>query len=150
MRLDHLDNRLKEDMNNLNTIDQANKDHYADHDFLLSRYCQEYPRLALNQRLRTRSQVRPFGDKNPVHETAEIDNYLLMSNYEPGVWYYQTLHFVEHSQLVGVPMVWRSVKQLIGTNDGAEIYLNMFNRLRMLDFKQPASRAASSFSQAHT
>lgn len=39
LRLDHLDNRLNDDMNNLSTIDNANKDSYTDHDMLLSRHC---------------------------------------------------------------------------------------------------------------
>ena len=42
--ISHLNNRRNENMNNLMSIDFANRDHLDDTDYLLSRFCQEYPR----------------------------------------------------------------------------------------------------------
>ena len=43
-KIKHLSNRLNDKMNNLMTIDYANRDHLDDTDYLLTRYCQEFPR----------------------------------------------------------------------------------------------------------
>ena len=48
----HLDNRLNDDMNNMMSIDFANRDHLDDTDYLLSRFCQEFPRWSTEYKSR--------------------------------------------------------------------------------------------------
>lgn len=48
----HLDNRLNKNMNNLMSIDFANRDNVDDTDYLLPRFCQEFPRWSTEYKSR--------------------------------------------------------------------------------------------------
>ena len=64
MPADHLNNMINPSMNNLMSIDYTIKNlTSSDHDYILSRWSQEYPRMATNFK-RKDSPNKPWGLKS--------------------------------------------------------------------------------------
>ena len=59
--LPHLDNRIKTNMNNIMSIDYANRDWTCDTDMLLPRMCMEFPRLSMAYKDRSQKYEKPWG-----------------------------------------------------------------------------------------
>ena len=60
----HLDNRRNQNMNNLFSIDYAQRDYIEDFDGILPRYSQEFPRLSDGYKDRSQRKSRPWGDSS--------------------------------------------------------------------------------------
>ena len=78
--IEHLDNRINEDMNDFHSIDFAKRDWLEDHDFTLVRATQEFPRLSLAYQRRTNKGNKvPWGSSGkPVHTLIENDECMIM------------------------------------------------------------------------
>lgn len=71
--LNHLDNRLNGNMNNLMAIDHAARDWLDDTDYLLPRLCTEFPRLSEDYKNKS-SVNKPWGLKNePIYIEPFLD-----------------------------------------------------------------------------
>ena len=87
---DHLDNAKFPNMNNIMSIDYANKDQTHDIDMILARWSQEYPKLATNFTSKD-SQNKPWGKKSdPIFFDHTIDS-RMMNKWEKGVWHHSNV-----------------------------------------------------------
>jgi hypothetical protein len=59
--LNYLNNRLNPNMNNLMAIDHASREWLDDHDMILPRHTEEFPRIANNYKSKHRFN-KPWGD----------------------------------------------------------------------------------------
>ena len=140
-------------MNNLSSIDHAVKDWMHDHDHVLSKYCQEYPRSSLSYTRRTDRRSRPWGSVSlPVYMAMDKDELLinewqyeptidedLGSNkhvpviYKPGVWYHCTQSCVtEHNELAGLMNFIKMFSVRMDLPFRRHQSINILNRIRML------------------
>ena len=69
--LNHLNNKLNPNMNNLMSLDHANRDWIDDTDYLVPRVAAEYPRLAENYA--KKNDVKPWGNRDPVYTEPYLD-----------------------------------------------------------------------------
>jgi hypothetical protein len=111
--LNHLNNRLNPSMNNLMAIDHASREWIDDHDMILPRHTEEFPRLASNYQSKHRNN-KPWGDQNdPVYLNPFLDENQVHlsegSNYEKGVWYYTGYPMTDHHDLAGLPSFLRDI-----------------------------------------
>ena len=54
--------------------------------------------------------------------------------YRKGVWYYTEYPLTDHNEFAGLPNVWRYFQTMIGMEYRPGFYINIYNRLRSLDF----------------
>ena len=74
LNIKHWNNRRSQDRNNLLATDFAIRDHTDDTDYLISRWCQEFPRLAADHPNRGKAATeKPWGD---VHDPIYVEPYL--------------------------------------------------------------------------
>lgn len=111
--LNHLDNRLNGNMNNLMAIDHAARDWLDDTDYLLPRLCTEFPRLSEDYKNKS-SVNKPWGLKNePIYIEPFLDENQLRlcsgRNYEKGVWYYTGYPQTDHHDMAGLPNIWSKI-----------------------------------------
>jgi len=86
-----LDNLKNSKMNNISSIDYANKDWTHDSDQILPRWTQEYPRLSSAYDSKF-SKDKPWGEKSePIFFDHELDSRIKTARFETGVWYYASL-----------------------------------------------------------
>ena len=138
MGLDYCNNRLNPKMNNLMSIDFAIRDWIDDTDLILPRATEEFPRLA-NEYTQKRSVNKPWGDKSdPIYIEPFLDeNQLKLSdgpNYQKGVWYYSDYPLTDHHDMAGLPNIWRGIQTMIGLEYRPTFWINVYNRIRLLDF----------------
>ena len=56
-------------------------------------------------------------------------------DYEPGVWYYTGFPMTDHSDFAGIPSTIRFMHILLGNEYRPQYYINLYNRIRSLEFK---------------
>ena len=136
--LDHLDNKMDPNMNNLMSIDHANRDWIDDTDYLLPRLCAEFPRLSSSYNDKKRDKAKPWGKKEPVYIEPFLDeNQLKLSeglNYQKGRWYYTGYPLTDHHDMAGLTNIWRGIQTTMGMEYRPTFWINIYNRLRHLDF----------------
>lgn len=101
-------------MNNVSSVDHAVRDFIDDTDFMLPRYCTEFPRLSSSHTDRTNSETKPWGkNSDPVYIEPFLDENLLKlsegNNYEMGRWYYTGYPLTDHHDMAGLPNVWGKI-----------------------------------------
>jgi len=135
----HLDN-LKVDSNSLFAIDYANKDWTHDHDSILTRRSQEFPRFAGNFKSKL-AKDKPWGLKSdPVYFDCQADlTQLPGEHFERGVWYYSGLTQVDHCDLCGFDNALQPIRSFLGVEFRPQFWANLFQRLRTLDVGEPKS-----------
>ena len=147
--VEHWSNRRCSDRNNLMAADFAMRDHLDDTDYLVSRWCQEFPRLAAEHPLRCKMETeKPWGD---VHDPIYIEPYLDENqlsldsepNYKKGIWYYTGYPLCDHHDFAGVPSVFKDMQTLLGLQYRPTFFINIYNRLRALDFSDGSSHQES-------
>ena len=136
--LSHLNNRLNPRMNNLVAIDFAMREWTDDHDMVLPRQTEEFPRLAQNY-LEKKRINKPWGDlSEPVYLNPFLDENLVQlsegNNYEKGVWYYTGYPMTDHHDLAGLPSFLRDIQEVSGLEYRPTVWVNIYNRIRLLDF----------------
>jgi hypothetical protein len=55
-------------------------------------------------------------------------------SYEQGVWYYTGYPLTDHHEFAGLPNMWRGVQTFIGLEYRPQFYINIYNRIRNLEF----------------
>lgn len=134
----HLSLNDNPNMNNVDSIDFAIRDWIEDTDFLLPRICQEYPKFNLN--FKSKLQPKPWGDKSdPIQIDPYLDENIMRLNehgYKSGVWYYTNYPRTDHNDFAGMPNTARDIQQLLGLEYRPGFYINIYNRLRHLEFEQ--------------
>ena len=133
-------------MNNVRSIDYAVSDLTHDQDLVLSRYISEYPRMASNFRQKGDSLKAPWGPKSdPIHFNAWQDMTLSNlhscrkettlggSTFERGIWYYAGIPMKDHHEMAGLDTTYSPFHVILGTEYRPQIYINMLNRIRLLD-----------------
>lgn len=133
-------NRRSDDSNNLVSVDHAIRDHLGDTDYLVSRWCQEFPRLASDHTKRCKMETtKPWGDlHNPIYIEPYLDeNQLSLDsepNYKKGIWYFTGYPLCDHHDFAGVPSLFKDMQTLFGFQYRPSFFINIYNRLRSLDF----------------
>lgn len=56
--------------------------------------------------------------------------------YEPGIWYYTGYPLTDHHEFCGVPNIWRHFQTLFGLEYRPGFYINIYNRIRNLEFPE--------------
>lgn len=133
----HLDNRLNPNMNNVTSIDHVSRDLIDDTDYLLSRNTAEFPRISGVYTDKTKE--KPWGQKSePVYIDPFLDENQLQMNgdfgFEKGVWYYTGYPMTDHHDMAGLPGNFKHVQTMFGLEYRPTFWINIFNRLRYLDF----------------
>ena len=109
----YLNNLLNSNMNNVMSLDYANKDITDDSDFILPRWTQEYPKLASYYQSKD-SKNKPWGQKSdPIYFDWQIDSSTL-HNFDKGIWYYSSLQLSDHHDLAGFPNKFWVVPTVLG------------------------------------
>jgi hypothetical protein len=133
-----LNNLFNPSMNNFESIDYANKDWTDDHDSLIPKHSQEFPRLSskFNNRLK---DPKPWGPKSePIeydqHNDATLELFEIQgAKYQKGVWHYSSIPYVDHLDLCGLPPFLSKFRVLLGMEYRPQFWFNLFNRLKTLD-----------------
>ena len=138
-QIDHLDNRLNGNMNNVIAIDHATRDWVDDTDYLLGRYQAEFPRLSAKYTDKTKE--KPWGQKaEPVYIEPFLDENQLQfvqgSKYEKGVWYFTGYPLTDHHDMAGLPGNFKGIQTMLGLEYRPTFWINIYNRLRYLDFEE--------------
>ena len=132
---DYLDNIKNDKMNNVTSLDYANKDLCHDSDLILPRWSTEYPRIASNYQTKD-SNNKPWGNKSkPVFFDIALDS-RIATPFETGVWYYTSMQLCDHHELGGFPNRFWWVMVVLGLEFRPQLYINIFNRLRRLEFQE--------------
>jgi hypothetical protein len=137
--IDRISNSKNANMNNLMSIDFAMRDWVDDTDQMIPRSCLEFPRLSDGYNDFKAKEKRPWGDKStPVYCDPFLDENLMRLNgeksYEKGVWYYTGFPLTDHHDFAGIPKLSRVIQTLFGREYRPQFYINIYNRLRNLDF----------------
>ena len=135
LKIEHLNNLTNSDMNNITSIDFAMRDWIDDTDYMLSRICTEYPKIS--NEYSDKTKAKPWGDKEPVYTDPYNDENIIRldDSYQPGVWYYTGYPLTDHNEFAGLSNMWRGVQTLFGLEYRPGFYINIFNRLRNLNFE---------------
>ena len=125
-------------MNNLMSIDHATRDWIDDSDMVLPRHTEEFPRISTAYESKA-SKNRPWGDiKDPIYIDPYLDENQLQFNegntYEKGVWYYTGYPMTDHHDMAGLPSILRGFYVLLGLEYRPTFWVNIYNRVRLLDF----------------
>ena len=80
-----------------------------------------------------KSQEGPWGEKHPQYVNMEMEN----PKFERGRLYYSSFSQTDHHDFAGMPNIWRRIQILLGIDFRPQIYIKLFNRLRMLDYTEP-------------
>ncbi len=135
-------------MNNLNSIDYQNYDMSTETDGVLARWSQEFPRLSPLYQTKDDADHAPWGTKStPVRFDAWEEAPLAASHsckgettlggqtFEKGVWYYTGIPMTDHHDIAGIENMFRPVETAAGTEWRPQLYINMLNRLRLLEIE---------------
>ena len=107
--IDHLDNRLNHQMNNLMAIDHSTRDWIDDTDYMLSRKTTQFP--CVSSDYQSKSDRKPWGQiQDPVFIEPFLDeNQVRLSegdSYKRGVWYFTGYPQTDHHEMAGLPNFW--------------------------------------------
>lgn len=135
--MDYLDNRINPKMNNIMAIDHATRDWIDDTDYLLARKSTQYP--CVSSKYTQKNEQKPWGDqRDPIFIEPFLDeNQVRLSEgrtYEKGVWYFTGYPQTDHHDMAGMPNIWRSVQLLFGLEYRPTFWINIYNRVRLLEF----------------
>lgn len=155
LEIPHLDNRINWEMNNVGAIDHATRDWIDDTDYLLPRMVAEFPRISDDYK--SKFGPKPWGEiSNPIYTDPFLDEMQLRlsDTYQPGVWYYSGYPMTDHHDFAGLPGNFKYLQTLIGREYRPTFWINIFNRLRSLEFsdddfskvERQVSKAVSSLS----
>eukprot|EP00347_Sterkiella_histriomuscorum_P013798 403363324 len=130
-------NLLSSEMNNVEAIDYINKDWTSNHDTMLPRYTQEFPRVQTSYQTKNDLEHKPWGTKSdPIfinyQDDAYLEHYTQKDKYQKGVWYYGSYQHVDHLDFCGLPPFFDSIRTLLGIEYRPLFWINLFNRLRTL------------------
>lgn len=78
--------------------------------------------------------ICPFLDENQLRATQAEDS--PVDTYERGVWYYAGYPLTDHHDMAGLTNFWRDVQTLLGLEYRPTFWINIYNRLRNLDFSE--------------
>ena len=140
-----LDNMKNSEMNNLMNFDFAMRDWIDDTDLMLPRISAEFPRASASYANKKQNQTKPWGEKaDPIYTDPFMDENLMRLNdhYEPGIWYYTGYPLTDHHEFCGVPNVWRHFQTLFGLEYRPGFYINIYNRIRNLEFPEDQAYGA--------
>jgi hypothetical protein len=128
-------------MNNVTSIDFAIRDWIDDTDYMLPRICMEYPKISNSYT--SKMAAKPWGSKSdPIFTDPYMDENIMRLNnaYKPGIWYYTGYPLTDHNEFAGLMNMWRGIQTLVGLEYRPGFYINIYNRLRNLEFNTPKSR----------
>ena len=128
--------------------DFSMRDWTDDSDFMLPMICAEFPRISEKYTSFEKSEKRPWGEKSkPIYYDPFLDENLLGLNeekpYQQGVWYYTGYPLTDHHDFAGLPNIWRGIQTLLGLEYRPQFYINIYNRIRTLDFTGPLDNPIS-------
>ena len=141
-------NLFNPNMNNITSIDYSNHTLTSDFDGCLPRWSGEFPRISSKFRSKADLEHKPWGSKSdPVYIDLWEDSKLLqlhscsnettLSNagvFEKGIWYYSGMPMTDHHELAGIENPNRVMQTCLGTEFRPQVYINIFNRLLLLEF----------------
>jgi hypothetical protein len=89
---------------------------------------------------------KPWGNsRSPVYIEPFLDENQLRlcsgENYEKGVWYYTGYPLTDHHDMAGVPSFYRDLHTILGLEFRPTFWINIYNRLRSLNFKENNSKS---------
>ena len=76
--------------------------------------------------------LEPYLDENQLRVTNPDD--VDVDAYERGVWYTAGYPLTDHHDMAGLPNAWRDLQTLLGLEYRPTFWINIYNRLRNLDF----------------
>ncbi|CDW88607.1 small nuclear ribonucleoprotein [Stylonychia lemnae] len=137
---ENMNNALNPKMNNAEAIDYLNKDWISNHDILLPRYSQEFPRLSSNYNTKFDIKDKPWGTKKDpiffdVTDDAYLEYYSQKDKYEKGVWHFGSYPHTDHLDYCGLPPILTKIRTLLGIEYRPLLWINLFNRLRTLEIE---------------
>lgn len=144
-------NLFNPNMNNIDAIDFTNRSVTEDLDGVLPRWSTEFPRLSTKYQTKSNRDSRPWGTKSdPVFFDLWEDSKLMMlqsshrestvacnsRTFSKGVWYYTGMPLTDHHELAGFENPNHMLQTWLETEFRPQFYINLFNRLMMLDFAE--------------
>lgn len=140
----HLNNLFNPNMNNVQAIDYTNHHLTSDLDGVLPRWSCEFPRISSEFKSKADVGSKPWGNKSdPVYVNLFQDSTLTQLHscnsehrgaFQKGVWYYSGMPLTDHHDLAGFENHNRVMQTWLGTEYRPQMYINIFNRLLLLDF----------------
>jgi hypothetical protein len=138
LKIDHFDNRINSEMNNITSIDYAFRDWNDDNDNMISRTCQEFPKHSMKYTSKVKLDNIPWGKKSkPIQIDPLVDENIFNLNskpYETGVWYFAEYPQTDHNEFAGMRNYFRYLQTILGMDYRAGFYVNIYNKIRSLDF----------------
>lgn len=82
---------------------------------------------------------------NSLPHSCEGQTTLGGRTFEKGVWYYSGIEMIDHHDLSGFENPWAAMETAFGRETRPQLFINILNRLRTLDYSQDSSatRAAN-------
>lgn len=76
---------------------------------------------------------------NSLPHSCEGQTTLGGRTFEKGVWYYSGIEMIDHHDLSGFENPWAAMETAFGRETRPQLFINILNRLRTLDYSQDSS-----------